>query len=169
DGTCRTAARAGIQTMIPEFDSNTQRYPCGVKLCRFEVKAEPGRVRSGMVYSGKVYETNGSEAIAVYEADQVRPLTPIPNAPTLRIFRSDLQGDLLDAQEPLFFYSNPTSLFGTSQMLAYPEMVAEVGFECFMAAVLVSDAFQISPEQADDIVLAYTMLTLLVGRGMERI
>ncbi len=123
-----------------------------------------------MVYSGKIYETNGAEAVAVHEAEAVRPLSPIPHAPSLRIFRSDLQSvATFELDDPRYFYGNPGSLFGASQLLTPPDTIVELGVLPMMAAILVADGYQVEREDADDLILAYTMLTLLVSRSDERI
>jgi len=125
-----------------------------------------------MVYSGKIYETDGASAVAVHEADAVRPLAPIPHAPSLRIFRSDLQPPSLEGEETeeaRFFYSNPMCLVGASQLIVYPEYVDALGFQPFVAAVLVGDAYQIEVDQADDLILGITMLNMLVAKDRERI
>lgn len=142
-----------------------------MKLCRFELKTNPGEARSGMVYSGKIYETDGAAPVAVYEAEAVRPLSPIPHAPSLRIFRADLQMESLgddDQYDPQFFYGNPGCLVGASQLISYPDSVDALGFEPMVAAVLVSDAYQVDMQDADDLVLGLTLLNLLVARDRER-
>ncbi|MEZ0327469.1 MAG: fumarylacetoacetate hydrolase family protein [Fimbriimonas sp.] len=142
-----------------------------MKLCRFELKAEPGVIRSGMVYSGKIYETSGAEAIAVHEAEAVRPLMPIPNAPSLRVFRSDLQPGIIpgmDSEDPYYFYANPTALAGASQILNHPETLSEISVEPYLAAVVVTDAYQIDVETADDVILGFTMILLMVSHSAER-
>jgi 2-keto-4-pentenoate hydratase/2-oxohepta-3-ene-1,7-dioic acid hydratase in catechol pathway len=123
-----------------------------------------------MVYSGKIYETDGAQAVAVHEAETVRPLSPVPNAPSIRIFRSDLQPGIIagmDLEEPYYLYSNPTALLGASQTLPFPVGVGAVSVETFLAAVAVSDALQIPVETADDIILGFTIVTLLVSRTYE--
>jgi 2-keto-4-pentenoate hydratase/2-oxohepta-3-ene-1,7-dioic acid hydratase in catechol pathway len=124
-----------------------------------------------MVYSGKIYETSGAEAIAVHEAEDVRPLTPIPNAPSLRIFRSDLQPGIIpgiDLEDPYYFYANPTTLFGASQILNHPATLSELSIEAFITAVVVTDGYQIDVELADDTILGFTMMLMLVSRTAER-
>jgi len=138
-------------------------------LCRFELKASPGEARSGMVYSGKIYETDGASAIAVHEADAIRPLLPVPHAPSLRIFRGDLQMESYGEQtEPSFFYVNPACLVGASQIINYPDFAADLSFEPMIAAILVADAYQIDVQIADDLILGYTLLNMLVAKGRER-
>lgn len=123
-----------------------------------------------MVYSGKIYETDGVQAVAVHEAEAVRPLTPIPHAPSLRIFRTDLQGQgIAEIEEPRFFYGNPGSLGGASQVLTVPDTIVELGVLPMVAAVVVADARNIDVQDADDLILGYTMVSLLVGRADERI
>lgn len=138
-----------------------------MKLCRFELRSFPGDVKSGIVYSGKVYETDGSEAIAVYEADEIRPLTPVGQPPTLRVFRS--MPGLIDRDEtPSYFYAAPTAMIGASTMVYLPEFWSEVDHEAYVAAVVGSDAAEISLEDADDIILGYTIVNALVSREAER-
>ncbi len=142
-----------------------------MKLCRFELKSSPGEIRSGMVYSGKIYETDGANAIAVHEADSVRPLAPIPHAPSLRIFRSDLQPKVLagnDAESPKFFYGNPMCLVGASQIVTFPEAIGAVTVQPFVAAVVVADAYQVEIEDADDLILGITLMIMLTSVDGER-
>jgi len=123
-----------------------------------------------MVYSGKIYETSGAEAVAVHEAEAVRPLTPIPHAPSLRIFRTDLQPlPSYDQEEPRYFYGNPGALYGASQLLAPPETIPELTVLPMIAAVMVADGFRLELEDADDLILGFTMVNLLVSRNDERI
>ena len=125
-----------------------------------------------MVYSGKIYETDGAAPVAVHEAEAVRPLAPIPHAPSLRIFRSDLQPPSLGGEDPedaRFFYGNPMCLVGASQLITYPDFVDALGFYPLVAAVLVGDAYQVDVDQADDLILGVTMLNMLVAKDRERI
>lgn len=140
-------------------------------MCRFEVKADPGQARSGLVYSGKIYETDGANPIAVHEAADVRPLSPIPHAPSLRIFHTDYQLEELfgdDPEGPSFFYSNPGMLAGASQVLPYPDWSTEVSAMACVVATIVGDVYQISVDEADNAVLGYTLMTLLVAKDSER-
>ncbi|CAN5377374.1 hypothetical protein BH11ARM1_BH11ARM1_11390 [soil metagenome] len=125
-----------------------------------------------MVYGGKIYETEGGDAVAVHEAEAVRPLSPVPNAPTIRIYRSDLQPGIIagiDAEDPLYFFANPTNLLGASQILNFPDGVGEVTIETYLVVVAVSDAFQIEVEIAEEIILGYTLMSLIVSHSIEGI
>jgi hypothetical protein len=57
-----------------------------VKLCRFEPLGVPGTVHSGIVHGGKVYETDGTNPVAVHEAGDVRLLSPVGRPPSIRLF-----------------------------------------------------------------------------------
>lgn len=138
-----------------------------MKLCRFELKAAPGEVRSGIVYSGKIYETDGANAIAVHEAEQIRPLSPVGLPPNIRVFRC-LPG-LIDADEtPAYFYACSTALSGASPIIPKPEFVAELDYEPYVVAVIAADGANIAIEDADDIILGYSLMNVLVARDTER-
>lgn len=124
-----------------------------------------------MVFSGRIYETDGAQAIGVHEADQVRPLTPVPQPPSLRFFHQDMQlpsaaGPL--PEEPSFFYGNPACLGSASQMVNHPEFTEELGFDPYLGVVLVADAYKLEVEQADEAILGYTILNFLVARDVEQ-
>ncbi len=136
----------------------------GVKLCRFEVKAEPGQIRSGMVFAGKVYETDGANAVAVHEAESVRPLSPVPLAPSLRIVHNDFQplpGP--DREEPVFFYGNPTCIVGASQTMNIPTYLRSVAFLPMLAAVIVTPGYRVDIDLADDLILGLTLFGMLTA------
>jgi len=128
-----------------------------------------------MVYSGKIYETDGANPVAVHEADAVRPLAPIPHSPSFRIFRTDLVGLDDDGEErylrsePRFFYGNPGALAGASQLVNLPEFATEISVLPMLAAIIVSDAFRVDLEDADDLILGYTMVNMLFSRSDERL
>jgi 2-keto-4-pentenoate hydratase/2-oxohepta-3-ene-1,7-dioic acid hydratase in catechol pathway len=141
-----------------------------VKLCRFELKSNPGEVRSGLVYSGKIYETDGEQSIAVHEADQIRPLSPVGRAPSLRVFR--LKGGTLPTSgadgTPLYFHLNPTSLYGPSQSIPRPDAVAHLDFETYLVGIVGSDGIGITPDMGDSYILGFTLGIVLVSREAER-
>jgi fumarylacetoacetate (FAA) hydrolase len=140
-----------------------------VKLCRFELLAAPDQVRSGIVYGGKVYETDGSNAIAVHEADQIRPLPPIGQPPSVRFFRPLEREQDLDPEAAIpFFYGNPSILIGASQIVPYPPATHDLDFEAFVAAVVGQTAFGVSADEADALVIGYTIVIALVARDLER-
>lgn len=137
-----------------------------MKLCRFELKAQPGEIRSGVVHGGKVYETDGAEATAIHEAAEIRPLPPIGQPPSIRVFRC-MPGLIEPDETPAYFYASPSALTGASPIIPRPEG-AELDFEPYVAVVIAADATNVSVEEADDLILGYTILNLIVSRDAER-
>ncbi len=138
-----------------------------MKLCRFELKAAPGEVRSGIVYSGKVYETDGTNPIAVHEAEQIRPLSPVGQPPTIRVFRT--MPSLIEADEtPAYFYASSSALTGASPIIPKPEFVAELDYEPYVVAVIAAEGANVPLEDADDLILGYSLMNMLVARDVER-
>ncbi len=143
-----------------------------MKLCRFELKSSPGQLRSGIVYSGKIYETDGKDPVAVHEADQVRPLTPVA-APCVRVYRSSGLRDVdrwspTDLEAAPFFYANASAILGPSQLIQFPEFSAEVDFEPYVAAVVAERGRNIPANEADGYLLGFTIAIALVARDVER-
>jgi 2-keto-4-pentenoate hydratase/2-oxohepta-3-ene-1,7-dioic acid hydratase in catechol pathway len=136
-----------------------------VKLCRFELLAEPGRVRSGIVHGGKVYETDGANPIGVYDASQIRPLPPVGQSLSVRFFRAPEQEA---AGGPNFFYGNPAALVGASQIVPYPVYTGDLDFEPYLGAVVAQDAFNVPVETADAYLIGLTIVNVLVARDIER-
>lgn len=138
-----------------------------VKLFRFELKAEPGTARSGMVFNGRIYETKGAEAVGVHEPDEVRPLAPVPQAGALRFFRNQNQ-PFTEEPDPTFFYGNPAAVVGASTVVNIPTYLVDLTFEAYLAAVLVAGGYDIPVEEADDHVLGLTIMIALVDRSALR-
>jgi len=143
-----------------------------LKLCRFEILADPERIRSGIVYSGKVYETDGSNPVGVHEAADVRPLAPVGRAPSLRIFRNPLRiGERLtidDAENLPYHYGNPSSVIGPSQIVPRPEFALDLQFEPYLAAVVATPGRRVPVEHADEMILGFSILTQVVARDLVR-
>lgn len=141
-----------------------------MKLCRFELREAPGQVRSGIVHGAKVYETDGSNPIAVYEAEDIRPLPPIGQPGCVRLFRtpSALPFDLSLDAAPVFSYLNPASIIGPSKIVPFPQAGAAVDFEPFVAAVIATGGSNIPLEVADETILGFSLVTAIVLRDSER-
>ena len=138
-----------------------------MKLFRFELKAEPGTSRSGMVFNGRIYETEGGEAVGVHEPDAVRPLSPVPVAGSVRFFRTQNQPPG-EEPDPAFFYGNPAAIVGASTVVNVPAHLGSLTFEAYLAAVVVAGGYDIPEEEADDHVLGITMMIALVDRAAMR-
>jgi 2-keto-4-pentenoate hydratase/2-oxohepta-3-ene-1,7-dioic acid hydratase in catechol pathway len=140
-----------------------------LKLLRFELRSEPGRIRSGIVQGGRVYETEGGEGVAIHEAADVRPLVPVTRSGSLRVFRRDLSApDDDETGVPGFFYTNPGAIVGPSQLINYPSFATTIRLEPYFAAIIVADGFRVSVEDADDLILGYTIVAMLVADDSEQ-
>lgn len=129
-------------------------YPLGVKLCRFELASAPGYPRSGIVYGGKIYETDGTNPIAIHEWNEVRLLAPIGRPPSIRLFEHGL---------PLTFrYLNPGVLHGPSSILKKPSRTERLSFLPCLALVAASNAAEINPDRAEEILLGMSLAVVMV-------
>lgn len=141
-----------------------------MKLCRFEPIAEPDSVRTGIVHGGRIYETDGTNPVAVHEASDVRPLSPIGRPPTVRFFRNPTRiGTRLtnDEAELLpYLFGNPSALIGPSQTIEAPSYIQDLQFEPYVAAVVAAPVYRIPVDQADGAILGFTVVNLFVGRGL---
>ncbi|HMS56592.1 MAG TPA: fumarylacetoacetate hydrolase family protein [Fimbriimonadaceae bacterium] len=115
-----------------------------MKLCRFELLAEPGRSRSGFAFQGKVYETDGQQPIGIHEPGDVRLLAPVL-AGSIRIFSGDS-----------FTYLNPASAVGTGEPVL-GRLDRELSCRPCLVAVIASHGRNVEVEVADDIVLGLTL------------
>ena len=125
-------------------------------------------VRSGIIYAGKVYETDGANPIAIHEAGDVRPLSPVPTPPSLRFFPVDVLESIEEEEDLPFFYGNPASLAGPSQIINAPVTSASLAVETYFAAVLVGSGFHVPVEEVDGYILGYTLINVLVAKDVER-
>lgn len=144
----------------------------GVKLCRFELKSSPGQARSGIVYGAKIYETDGANPIGTYEAEDVRPLSPVGLPPSIRFFDpSGVAVETLMGEEkpaPFFTYGNPACIIGPSMIVPLPGFSNAVDFQNYIAVVIAQPGMNVPLEQADEMVLGLTLCTVLVARDVER-
>jgi 2-keto-4-pentenoate hydratase/2-oxohepta-3-ene-1,7-dioic acid hydratase in catechol pathway len=117
-----------------------------------------------MVYGGKIYETDGSEAIGVHEAIDVRPLAPVPTPSSIRIFRSDLG---MNSENPIFFYGNPACLIGPSQVVNLPDIGDDFVIRSYLGAVMVGGGYSVTTEEAESLILGYTLVNILTSKTLE--
>lgn len=124
------------------------------------------------MYSGKIYETDGSNPVAVHEAADVRPLSPVGRPPSIRFFRNPLRlGERLttdDAENLPYHYGNPASIVGPSSIVPRPEFAIDLQFEPYLAAIVATPGRRVPVEHADDMILGYTIVTQVVARDLVR-
>lgn len=119
-----------------------------MKLCRFELASAPGTPRSGIAYDGRVYETQGTEPVAIHQFEDVRILAPVARASSLRI---------LEPGESNFVYGNPGLLFGPGSSLNPDETTTAIPA---LAIIIGGHGGKVQIEDADDLVLGYANATI---------
>ena len=128
-----------------------------MKLCRFDLASEPGSPRSGIVYGGKIYETDGSNPIAIHEWNEVHLLSPIGRPPSVRLF---------EANEPLSFrYLNPSILFGPSSILKKPPTMERLSFLPCVAIMAAATASEVSTDTSEEVLLGLSLAIVLVNEN----
>ncbi len=126
-----------------------------MKLCRFDLASAPGYPRSGIVYGGKIYETDGTNPIAIHEWNDVHLLAPIGRPPSVRLFEHGL---------PLSFrYLNPSILFGPSTILKKPTTMERLSFLPCIALSAASNAAEIDQEKSEEVLLGLSLAVVLVN------
>lgn len=115
-----------------------------------------------MVYSGKIYETDGAQAMGMYEVSEVRPLAPIVGAPSIRLYEEGGTGDPLP-----FVYANPASLVGPSQLIDLPFEYGPYRVGTYVAAIVGEMLRAIDEEDAERAIIGTTLLTVVGLVGTE--
>jgi 2-keto-4-pentenoate hydratase/2-oxohepta-3-ene-1,7-dioic acid hydratase in catechol pathway len=143
-----------------------------MKLIRFDLRHDPGNVRSGIIQSGKVYETDGSAGVATHDVSEVRPLAPVKGAASLRIFDTRFQPDLFERtpeESPRYHYGNSANIFGPNQSIPFPYAATQLVAVPYLVGISLGDGFRAEPTETDGLLLGITVgLGLFDGPSVER-
>lgn len=113
-----------------------------MKLCRFELHSDPNTARSGIVYGGRIYETDGAQPIGVHDFSSLRLLAPlVPRS--VRWYEFDAPH--------AYRYLNPSALFDPGASVPAPAEPLELN-PC-LAVVLAGMGRNVSTTVADETVL----------------
>lgn len=130
-----------------------------MKLCRFVLTHEPEVARSGIFHDGRVYETDGSQAIGVHDPSKVRFLAPVGTPPAVRFFDSPTA----------YRYGNPSALLAPQTEFDAPPGMTELDLEVRLGIVTSEAGEQIDAEEAEAFVLGVVLvLTFFDRRLLER-
>jgi len=136
-----------------------------VKLCRFELVAEPGLARSGIVYGSKVYETDGANPVGVHEWVDVVLLAPVGQPPSVRLFgiaEEEMSWEMgPDMPVANFEYLNPAVLIGPSVALPKPDFTTTVRGQICLGVIIGGAGLNVPIDEADGLVLGLTLVTVL--------
>lgn len=136
-----------------------------MKLCRFEVANRPGDLaRSGIYHEGKVYETDGQNAIGVHDPANVRFLCPIGRPPVVRCFESYQAGPGEHALS--YFFMNPGLLQGPDGTIEIPPTVENLDLEVRVFGVSQDSGLMVDEKEADEFLLGYGFMVVLVDREL---
>lgn len=137
-----------------------------VKLCRFDIVNRPGdEPRSGVFHEGKIYETDGQNALGVHDPANIRFLCPIGRPPIVRCFESYQAGPGEHALS--YFYSNPVLLSGPDATIELPPSVDQADLEIRVFGVVQDSAMLVDEREADSLILGYGFMVVLVDRELE--
>ncbi len=144
-----------------------------VKLCRFDLASSPGSARSGIVYGGKVFETDGSNPVAVHEWSDARLLAPVGQPTSVRLFsaqRPAFAEWLESDQEPglSFTYLNPSLVLGPQSLVPRFGLSTTIGCKPCLAAVIGEPAADVEPSTADGLIIGLSLAAVFYAIDLER-
>ena len=111
---------------------------------------------------------------------EVRLHAPIPRPPTLRDFyafeqhvRTANQNRDREVPEnwykfPVFYFTNPNSIFGPGEEIPYPPYTQALDYELEIAAVIGKAGVDIQPEDAHKYIFGYTIFNDWSARDVQR-
>lgn len=136
-----------------------------VKLCRFELlNGEPG-ARSGLIFSGKVYETDGTTPRGMHEPHEVRLLPPVV-PPSIRIFSCNTKTE--EFVSPTFEYLNPGNLAGPQSLITIPPESRNIQLDAYFAVISASDMLYADESDAENSILGFSLFGLLRDDAVHR-
>lgn len=124
-------------------------------------------MHSGMVYSGKIYETEGANPKGVHEAFEVRLLTPlIPGS--VRVFTEAIAVGG-EQEKYIFQYLNPGNLSATQSFLTIPPTAGKLRFEAYLGVIASQDFIFAGEETTEDAILGYSLFSTIVDDSSNRL
>lgn len=115
-----------------------------------------------------------------YKLDQVTLRAPLRSPPSLRDFYAFEEhvkaGQAIRGRQvpeewyeiPVFYYSNPSAIFGPEEEIPYPAYSEALDYELEIAAVIGSQGWDLVPEQANEHILGYTIFNDWSARDEQR-
>jgi 2-keto-4-pentenoate hydratase/2-oxohepta-3-ene-1,7-dioic acid hydratase in catechol pathway len=128
-----------------------------MKLCRFVLTHDPEVARSGIFHDGRIYETDGKQAVGVHDPSKVRFLSPIGAPPSVRFFDPTPEGGLA------YRYGNPSALLDPRAEVDVPPGMLALDLEVRLAVVVADSGEQIEADEAEAFVLGVAVVLAFVG------
>jgi 2-keto-4-pentenoate hydratase/2-oxohepta-3-ene-1,7-dioic acid hydratase in catechol pathway len=145
-----------------------------VKLCRFDLADSRGTARSGFVYGGKIYETDGVNPIAVHDPGDARLLAPVGRPPSVRLFSAvkPAYAEWIEEGEaepaPHFSYLNPSLLAGPNSAVPAALHSWQVACKPCLAAVVDEGGRDLSSQEAESRILGICLGMVFYAIDLER-
>tara|TARA_Y100001970_G_scaffold292013_1_gene431511 strand:+ start:933 stop:1919 length:987 start_codon:yes stop_codon:yes gene_type:complete len=123
--------------------------------------------------------SGGDKPIAILESD-VSLLPPVPNPQSFRDFYAfekhvraarklrglDMNPDWYKI--PIFYFSNPASLYGHNSKISYPNGTTELDFELEFAVIIANGGTNITENNAQKYIAGYTICNDWSARDLQR-
>ena len=123
--------------------------------------------------------SGGEKPIAILEND-VSLLPPVPNPQSFRDFYAfekhvraarklrglDMNPDWYKI--PIFYFSNPASLYGHNSKISYPSGTTELDFELEFAVIIANGGTNITEDNAQKYIAGYTICNDWSARDLQR-
>ena len=136
-----------------------------MKLCRFTLVSDPMTPRSGLIYDGRIYETDGERAIGVHETSVVRLLPPLASPPSLRFFE---QGRGETGEPRLSYaYGHTGRLVQAGAEVSGQDMDVSYDLDIRIVGVVQDTGARIDSSEAVGFVLGYSWLVTLVAPSAD--
>jgi fumarylacetoacetate (FAA) hydrolase len=115
-----------------------------------------------------------------YSLNEIVPLAPIPEPPSIRDFYAFEQhvkaaralrglGMIPEWYEvPIFYFTNPSEVYGTDQPIPYPQGSKELDIELEIACIIGREGKDIPVEEADQYIAGYTIMNDWSARDFQR-
>ncbi len=116
-----------------------------------------------------------------YPAEEVYIYPPLPRPSSIRDFyafeqhvrtaHAIRQKQLAEEwfQFPVFYFSNPNAVFGPYTVVPYPAYTQELDYELEVACIIGKQGINLSPEEADNYILGYTVMNDWSARDIQRL
>lgn len=115
-----------------------------------------------------------------YSLNEIVPLAPIPEPPSIRDFYAFEQhvkaaralrglGMIPEWYEvPIFYFTNPSEVYGTDQVIPYPKGSKELDIELEIACIIGREGKDIPVDEADQYIAGYTIMNDWSARDFQR-
>ncbi len=130
-----------------------------MKLCRFILNDTPELARSGIYHDGKVYETDGENAVGIHDPGKLSLLTPLGATTAVRVFEAFRRPD---GTESLTYRIQSTSgITGPNGILESPPTAHALDFDLHVVGVIADRAQAVEVLEAPSFVLGYALMIVL--------